>query len=292
MTGLKKSNFVLKLLTGSNKGKHLRLLSSDFKVGSSSSCDLIIKSLSPYQAHFKKTDSSYLLKSLDPKNPVLVNKKPIQSHVLKEKDQIQMGKLLMLFLEKKISAKSAPPPPIKKKSFVSAPRLLFVLILGAGLYFLLNEESADLEETKKVSLETEADRLEQVESLNKQREKDLEDLTLDFKQQGARNAFISGFRDYRKGYFKRALGFFKHCSTIDKQNELCRRYALKAQSQIDRLIQKKIRTGNAYKDKKQYSACEAVFKSVENMLEDSSSPIYKEAKAKRLSCSVHLRNKI
>ena len=289
-----KAQFVLKLLNGAKKGKSIRLLSPEIKVGSSSSCDLILKakSISPYHAHFRQTDSSYLLTSADSNNKILVNNVPIQSHVLKVKDQIQIGKLLMVFLEKKISAQVKPILPVKKKKLLSPPRILFGLIIVGACYFFLNQSPPENKEDESLYLKTEQDQLNQIENLNQQSEKELEEMTLDFKQKGARTAFIAGFRDYRKGYFKRALGYFKHCSTIDKKNELCRRYELKSESQIDRLIQKKIRIGNAYKDKKQYSACEATFKSVESMLEDSNSPIYKEAKAKRLSCSIHLRNKI
>ena len=314
-----KAQFVLRFLNGSQKGKSVRLLSSELKIGSSSSCDLILKSrsISAYHAHFKQTDSSYIVSSADPNNPVLVNKAPIQSHILQVKDEIQIGKLILVFLEKPLSAKAPQPtaPPVKKKKFLSPPRLIFALvILGAFGFLLSNESSQSPEpsntksqspnsasdessspqnpEEKKTELTAEEIRLNQIEALKQQSEKELEEMTLDFKEKGARTAFIAGFRDYRKGYFKRALGYFKHCSTIDKNNKLCRRYELKSQSQIDRLIQQKIRIGNAYKDKKQYSACEATFRSVEAMLEDSSSPIYKEAKAKRQSCSIHLRNKI
>ena len=166
------------------------------------------------------------------------------------------------------------------------------MLLLEGLFLLLSEDPAKQKEDKNIKLTTEADILNQVEELKKQNEEESKNLSLNFKQESSRTAFISGFRDYRKGYFNRAIKLFKHCSMLDKGNELCHRYELKSQSQIEKLIQKKIRLGNSYKANKQYKACEAVFKSVEKMILDSSKPIYKEVKAKKLSCSLYLRNKI
>ena len=180
---------------------------------------------------------------------------------------------------------------MKKKS-INPPRLILIfLILGAGALFLLDETTPSAQK-ETLNLKTEKELLEEVESLKKQNEEDIENFQLNFKQKTAQAAFISGFRDYRKGYYKRALSFFKHCSMIDKVNPLCRRYELKSLSQIEKLIEKKMRTGNAYMEKKQYSACEAVFRSVQIMMEDISNPVYKEAEMKRKSCSIKLRNRI
>ena len=69
------------------------------------------------------------------------------------------------------------------------------------------------------------------------------------KEKAAKVAFLKGFRDYRKGYFHRALKMFQHCLILHKQNPLCQSYSIKSKTQIDKLIQKKLRLGKAYQDK-------------------------------------------
>ena len=293
-------SFVLKIVQGAYKGKQLKLLSSEIKIGRDNECDIIFKddsSCSRLHAQIQREGDSFLIQSLNPKNPVLVNKKAIESHILKEKDTIQIGRTKMIFLEQ---AKTHGTSPVfssaqtksPKKSFLNPARLILIVVLIAGAFLFFSEDQTKNQEEKKLQLNTEADILNQVEELKKQTEEETQNLTLDFKQSASRTAFISGFRDYRKGYFRRALKLFKHCSMLDKGNELCRRYELKSHVQIEKLIQKKIRLGNSYKANKQYKACSAVFKSVETMVLDTNSPVYKDAKAKRLSCSLHLRNKI
>ena len=289
--------FVLKILSGSHKGKQLKLLSSDIKIGRANDCDVIFKddpSCSRYHAQIRKEGNSFLIKSLNSKNPVLVNKKVIQSQILQPGDEIQMGQVKMTFLEQKASPMmtSFPRKKTRNKQLLNPPRLILIVALIGGAFLYFSEDSSKTEEAKKIQLQTETDILTHVEELQKQNEEEFKNLTLDFKQETARTAFIAGFRDYRKGYFHRALSLFKHCSMLDRGNELCRRYELKTGVQIEKLIQKKIRLGNSYKANKQYKACEAVFKSVETMVLDTNSAIYKDAKAKRLSCSLHLRNKI
>lgn len=287
----------LQILTGSKKGKAIKLLSSKITVGRSSKCDLIFKEdslCSPEHALIYKKNSEYFIQSLDPKNPVLLNKKPIKREILEKKDEVQIGKTALRFTLKQVSlsspvSNSFTKPPVQKKKINPARLILIFLVLG-GLGLFLLDESPTKKET--LTLKTEQDLLDEVENLEKQNEEDLEKFELNFKQKSAQAAFISGFRDYRKGYYKRALSFFKHCSMIDKANPLCRRYELKSQSQIEKLIEKKIRAGNVYMEKRQYSACESVFRSIQIMLEDTSSSIYKEAEMKRKSCSLKLKNRI
>jgi len=284
----------LQILNGSQKGKGIKILSSKILIGRSSQCDLIFKEdplCSPEHALVSKEGDSYFVESLDGKNPVLLNKKAIQKVQLKQKDEIQIGKIKLRFIQKSVTkpALVRPQQVSPKKSFNPARLILVFLILGA-LALVLLEDSPPKDQARKLRLE--ADILEEVENLNNQNLKELKDLDMNFKQKTAQAAFISGFRDYRKGYFKRALGYFKHCLTIDRKNPLCRRYELQSVSQIEKLIEKKIRTGNAYLEKKQYSACEAVFRSVQIMMQDTSNPVYKEAEMKRRSCSIKLKNRI
>lgn len=286
---------VLRILTGSNKGKQFRLLSSSITIGRHYDCDVIFKDdpkCSRQHAKIKKEEGIYLIESLNPTNLVLVNKKPITTHTLKSKDKITIGNVEMLFLEKSAPAPIKQVQPSKvKKNWLNPPRLILLIacIAGAALYF---SEDKKTNTEEKLSIKTEAEILKEVEDIESLNKEEDEKKALSSQEKAAKTAFIKGFRDYRKGYFHRALKIFQHCLTLNKANVLCQSYTRKSKTQIDILIQKKIRLGNAYKKNKQYEACRAAFKSVEIMIQDSKSPVYKEASANKKLCEIQLKNKI
>ena len=297
----------LKILTGNNKGKAFRLSSSKIVIGRSSKCDVIFKDdplCSPEHAFIYKKDSEYFIQSLDLNNLIKVNNKAIKKAKLEKGDQVEIGKTGLQFALKKNTPSSLSAKSVKvsqaalygssstissNKKLNPARWILIFLILGGLVLFFLNETGSEKEEDR---LRTEKDIKLEVEAIAEQNTENLKEFSMNFKEKSAQAAFISGFRDYGKGYYKRALSFFKHCSMIDKKNPLCRRYELKSKSQIQRLIDEKIRTGNAYMEKKQYSACEAIFRSVQLAMSDASSQRYKEVETKRKFCSIHLKNRI
>ena len=290
-------NPVLQILTGTHKGKQFRLLSSSITIGRSSDCDVIFKdnpSCSKHHARITKQKGSYLIESLNSSNPVLVNKKPVESKVLKAKDKILIGNIELMFLNKSPVLKPnnlKPAPPIKAKKLITPPRVILALVL-VGVVFLLTTEDETKTTDKKLGLKTETEMLKEVEDLENLKDKELKKHTLSEREKSARIAFIKGFRDYRKGYFNRALNMFQHCLTLNKSHPLCQSYVGKSKTHIDKLIQKKIRLGNAYKKNKQFEACQAVFKSVEIMIKDSNSLVYKEVVANKKLCAIQLKNKI
>ena len=94
---------VFQILTGSHKGKQFRLLSSRITIGRHRDCDVIFKdnvNCSKYHARIKKKEGSYLIESLDLKNPVLINGKTVSSQVLKQRDKVTIGDTQLLFVEK------------------------------------------------------------------------------------------------------------------------------------------------------------------------------------------------
>lgn len=291
---------VLKILSGSYRGKQFRLLSSKITIGRHRDCDVIFKddmNCSKYHARIKRENDSYYIESLDLKNPVLVNNKAVSKQVLKQEDKVTIGNVQLLFVEKapvtlpskKTRAASRRQPVVKKKWLTPSRIILIALLIGGAFLFLYEDKK---EEKKELSLRTESQVLQEVETLKNLNEEESTKKTLNSQATAARAAFIKGFRDYRKGYFYRALKMFQHCLTLHKNNSLCLSYSRRSKVQIDRLIQKKIRLGNAYKENKQYEACRAAFSSVEIMIQDTRSPIYKEARENRRLCEIQLENKI
>ena len=180
-----------------------------------------------------------------------------------------------------------------KKTGLTPPRLVFISVLLLGAYLLSSKE--DSKQDSPLNLKTEQKVFEDLEALKQLNQSESEKKNLTPKEKEAQISFLKGFRDYRKGYFYRALKMFQYClafQTKNSINKLCESYSIKSKIQIEKLIQKKIRLGKTYKEKKQYSACRAIFKSVEIMIQDANNLIHKEARENRRLCEISLENKI
>ncbi len=294
---------ILKILSGPHKGKQFRLLGLEISIGQSSDCDIILKNnKSCSQNHALITydnENQYMIKSLDSANPIIINKKPVSHHKLVEKDVITIGTSQFLFLNKK----SLPSPRsfeyekhqqeaalLKQKTSKNSVRIIFIFFICLSLgYLLLNKEIKKEQAQKGLKIQEEIQ--DEIEATNSPKEEIVEE-NLTVEQEAARVAFIKGFRDYRKGYYHRALKFFEQCTTIQKNHKLCLSYARKSKVLLEKIIQKKIILGKIYKENRQYEACEAAFKSIEIMVQDSSSPVYKEAKKTRKLCQLKTKNRI
>ena len=295
---------ILKIQSGSHKGKQFRLLGLKISMGQSQECDIILKGNAACSAQHAvityEHNDVYKIQSLDPSNPVVVNKKPVQQHILKSKDVIHVGTAEFLFLDhgalptahnsSEYQQHQQQASVLKDKQKKNKTRLIFAsfMILFVG-YVLLGQESKN-QQTKK-GLKTQQEIMEEIEALKEISDKEIAEKTLTPQQSAARVAFIKGFRDYRKGYFHRSLKFFEQCTTIEKNNSLCRSYINKASVQLEKLIQRKLILGKSYRKNKMYEACKATFKSVEIMVQDSQSPLYKEALENRRLCQAKLENK-
>lgn len=292
---------VLKILTGKNKGKQFRLLGGKIRIGLSSNCDIILKNnASCSKEHalisYDSNKKSYIIESLNQKNPVIVNKKPIQAHLFKRKDIVTIGSLMFQFSDQSKPPSSQGYQKLHKDSLLQKQknkkkviRVIFVAaILAFGFMFLLQTESKK-EQTKK-GLKTEQDLLEEVELVETLNEEErLKNKPTQTTKQ-ARQIFLKGFRDYRKGHYYRAIKLFEHCTTIQKSHSLCRSYANKSKTQLQKLIQRKVVLGKSYKDNNQYAACVYTFKSVEMMVQDINSAVFKEARAFKNLCEAKIEN--
>ncbi len=295
---------ILKIVSGPYAGKQFRLLGLKISIGLSSDCDIILKNnISCSENHALITydnDNQYSIKSLDPTNPVIINKQPVTHHKLKEKDIIIIGKSQFLFMNKaplpvqksseyqKHQQESLLLKQKKSKNFI---RVGFIVFICFAIGYLFLDQEVKKEQAKK-GLRTQQEMLEEIDALKSLSEKEITKKTLTSEQKLARVTFIKGFRDYRKGYYHRALKFFEQCTTIQNNHDLCKSYIRKSQIQLEKLIQKKVILGKTYKKNKQYEACQATFKSIEIMIQNSSSPVYKEARENRKLCQLKLENKI
>ena len=288
---------VLRILRGSHKGKQFRLLGKQIVIGKQNDCDVILKGnkkCSPRHACIEPSQDHHIIRTLDPANPVLINNKPVDRHILSSGDKIVIGDMLFQFREK-VPVSSAGPPGFQKgKKRKKSPPASRVLLMGlmALLVVLILLPEDKKEEDNVIDVRTEREIENEVEALQKMSEEEQKTSNLPPEELEARVAFIKGFRDYRKGYYDRALKSFKHCVTLNNTYEICRSYVRQAQTQVNRIIQRKMLLGKNYQQNKQYEACKATFQSVEIMVQNTSSPVYKEALENRKLCELKTRNKL
>ena len=294
---------VLKIMTGQYKGKQFRLLGGMISIGKSADNDIVLKNnQSCSEKHatisYDGGKGCYTIRSLDPNNQVVINNQTKSSHELKAKDIITIGNLEFVFSNNSSlpSQKSLEHQKFKKeyeqqKKKKSMMGIGFVAVICIVIGFVFLDKETKQAQSKK-GLKTEQDILDEIEVIEALNKEEINKNKTTFKEEAARTAFLEGFRDYRKGYYSRALKSFENCTTIQKNHVLCTSYENKAKVQLERLIQKKVILGKTYKNNKQYEACASAFKSVEIMVGDSSSPIFKEAKANRELCQLKTKNKI
>ena len=292
---------VLKILNGTHKGKQFRLIGSRITIGRSNDCDIVLKDntvVSREHAIISFESNNYFIKSLTKDNPVLVDGKKIDLCHLQNGNEILLGNMKFRFenqsplpsLYTDIKDLKAQQNSLKKSGNLNPMRLILIGLLFFGGFLFLSDNKIETED--QIKLKTQQEVEEELTVLKKiySEEKDTDKISEDHKV--ARTAFIKGFRDYRKGYFQRAIKSFRHCLALDKSYSNCHRYIEKSNIQIEKLIQKKMLLGKRYKQNKQYSACKAIFKSVTIMVKDTSSLIYKEALLNRDLCSSKTKNKL
>ena len=309
------ANGVLRITSGRNKGKQLRLFGNKITVGRHSDCDIVMKdnkTCSRKHALIIRKNNSYSIESLKTDNPVLINNQPVETpHILKEGDIVILGDISCVFTEQKpLPARLSQPGHLikksdsnegvsqkaintKKRKIEKKPNFLFVLIiLGLlGFLFLSGEDKKTEDQTMKIKTEKEVnEELEAMKKINKEEE---EEIFKTAPSEGeARIAFIKGFRDYRKGYYHRAEKHFNHCLTLNQKYEICASYVRQSRKRIERLIQRKMILGKEYRQNSQYKSCAATFQSVEIMVRDTSHILFKEARENRKFCEMKIHNRI
>ena len=254
-------NGVLRITSGRNKGKKLRLLGNKITIGRHNECDIVLKdnkSCSRKHALIIRKNNSYSIESLKEDNPVLVNNQPVKTpHILKEGDIVVLGDVNCVFAEQRpVPARLSqngniikkPPPEaeslqqakFRKKGKRGKPNPIVILgILGLLGFLLLSEEQ---EETAKqtMKIKTEKEVTEEMEAMQKINEEEEQEILKTAPSEGeARIAFIKGFRDYRKGYYLRAEKHFNHCLTLNKKYKICESYVRQSRNRMERIIQRK-----------------------------------------------------
>lgn len=308
------TNGVLRITSGRNKGKQLRLIGNKITIGRHNDCDIVMKdnkACSRKHALIIRKLNSYSIESLKEDNPVLVNNQPVKTpQILKEGDIVTLGDINCTFAEQRpVPARLSQTGNIIKKPDSEAeflrqdknqrkrkgkkPNFIFVLIVLGSLGFLLLSEEGKKTEEQTTKIKTEKEFTEELEAMQKINEEEEQEILKTAPSEGeARIAFIKGFRDYRKGYYHRAEKHFNHCLTLNQKYKICESYVRQSRNRMERIIQRKMILGKEYRKNSQYKSCAATFQSVEIMVRDTSHILFKEAKENRKFCEMKIHNRI
>lgn len=319
-----KEGFTLSILNGPEKGSIFKISGSTIKIGRSRDNDISNDKDPKMSRHHLKIlikSGEVYIESLSEKNPVIINKKPIQkviieNHVIKQgfrftagntefelKSTSSNGKPLALQKNNAQlhtpSSKSSSPlssffpsPTSSSRQFQRKNPMKIVLFTVVGLLLLLLLSSDSKKSEKQdLTLRTKEDVSKDIDSqsktINDLKKKNIESGKTRPQFAKSQAEYIKGFRDYRQGQYERAMQYFQGCLTIDPSHVLCKRYLTLSQKRFNEIIQHHMVTGKKFLDKKHYKACMTSFTNVMVMVKDPKDRVYLEAKSNWTICQHH-----
>lgn len=307
------------VVSGAMKGT-VRLMSiSAFTIGRSPENEFVIVNdpkCSRKHAAVQWTAAGCQIATMNHENRVLVNGREIDNAILNDGDVVTLGETEVQFnlttapaagtheANTKITlvaptgmgltqampyGMAAPAPRRRKRKKASSNnpvRMAIYVLIALAVLFLLTPTG---KKKKGLSLRTEQQIKEDIETANKLNEAAQAmpikrmDETVTGRQ--AQAAFVTGFRDYRKGQFERSIDSFQACLALNPGHSLCNRYLRLAQRRFNEVVQYNMVLGRRYRDQNQFKACRSAFRNVIVMVKDANSTIYKEAKANYDACN-------
>ena len=184
----------------------------------------------------------------------------------------------------------------KKRHSQEKSSLTFYIIIGViGLVAYLLFGTGSNKSKEKITLRSDDQIIKEIQSVDSiNTQKAIEFSKKGFKSpqyKAAQSNFVKGRRDYQKGQYGRALVSFQACLGLFPKHELCAIYKRLSEKKSGEMIQYQMVLGRKYKEQNQYSACVGAFRNVMNMLEkDTTSIIYKEARANAIQCQRELED--
>ena len=185
-------------------------------------------------------------------------------------------------------------PKAKAQKKINTKFKIVLAVLGLGVLWLLMQDSDKNDKKQKDSLKTMLEREEDVKTLQelKQKEQDKRSINNLPSYQNAQSEYIKGIRDYRKGFYSRAIESFRVCRTIFPKHKLCSSYMEKAKVKNQQLIQAWMVAGKNYRQKRRFVSCMSSFKNVMVTVQNLSGEtyendmVYKEAEENYDICKI------
>jgi hypothetical protein len=300
------------VVRGPMKGVVRLMSQAQFSIGRSTDCDfVIVNDPKCSRKHAQITVMAHGCEVLSQAegNPVLVNGQETQRQMLRDGDVITLGDTEIQYnatsrphmavvraghpqggnVQTVYAGTPARKRPKGKKS--ANPRLVIYFLLAIFALWIMTPSKS---KKKALDLRTEQQIEADIEAATKLKE--VADAASMKRLEGAnarqaQENYVRGFRDYKKGQYERSLVSFQACLALNPNHVLCNRYIRLAQRRFDELIQVQMIMGRKYRDQNQYKGCRASFRNVMQMVKDSNSPIFKEAKANYEACNAFVENR-
>lgn len=309
----------LTIKSGPNRGESFQLLPPKVSLGRGNDNDIALQDVkcSRNQAVIHVSPPRYFIEDVSSRNTTLVNGNIVKVQELRHGDMITVGETQIEFSIFAIDSTPAlrtepnapawgfqtgPAPEARQRQ--KAPKAegggnrmrfyMIVGVIGLFLYLLLSGDAA-----KKV----EDAPLRSPEEMEKDLEKTQERLAKLAEQrqfrnpeenqrfQEAHNHYLSGFRDYQKGQYARALRAFETARAIDPNHELASRYSQLAERKRDEWITLQMMEGRRYMEKSMFNRCSSALDKVMDEIANAQDLKFKEAQALKAECELMRRRK-
>lgn len=293
---------IISIQSGLQKGSIYRMVSSRITIGRSAENDIVIddSKMSRKHAEISFTGQGIQIRNLSETNHIHVDGKECKIAALQDQSFFAIGSTQFQLQLKRRER----PTPLQMEGASSTHRkskkpgsksplipLLTITIIGFALWSWINDSQP---KTLSSAVENDEPNIQiaekiKMQALEKRRPAHISEDDISYQQ--AQQAYVEGFRDYRKGQFERALASFQACLSLFPQHNMCNRYLRLTQRKVDELIQYHLMLGIKYRDQNQYGACAASFRNVLVMVKDQQNSKYKEAKANYEACRAQVEER-
>lgn len=286
--------YVLKVLRGPDKGAAFKLLGRKVRIGRGPDNDIILTDpkCSRLHAIINITESTIIIENLSTNATVEVNGAKSAKAFLNPGSTITMGNTLIRFEEMSaLPAKVTGPISLAPRTSTSGlgrqspkSKLPFYIILstviigGAWLY------SQDENKGAGTQILTDADIDQHIDDSKRRQEDLIRQQVVSKKNTGqyqeANAAYLKGLRDYREGYYSRALQSFGAAIAIFPEHELAQHYYNLSKKRHDELVQFTFNEAQRFMEQNKYREAQSSYQNVMILINDPTNKIYQEAKEK------------
>jgi pSer/pThr/pTyr-binding forkhead associated (FHA) protein len=316
----------LTLLTGSGRGTVYRLVSARVRIGRGPDNDIVIDDpkMSRHHAELVATPRGFEIRDVTDKNVIVADGMECKAAYLKDSSVFALGETQF-----RLALKAHLPAPANSNQQLSpvgpggvpgypgqpgmptegdgrkrsrsgsrsgkksSPMRWVFIALIIGIVWIGLTDTKKPQETALTAdqrAEAEIQTAKQLkDAADARRPKDAAPDDVGYNQ--AQQAFVTGFRDYRKGQFERAMASFQACVSLHPSHDLCNRYLRLSQRRFDEVVQAHMVRGRKSRDQNQFTACAASFRNVMVMVKDMTSKRYQEAKANFEACQAQVEGR-
>lgn len=301
------------IISGPKRGSTYRLVSGRVRFGRGADNDIVVEDAkcSRHHAEILVGPRGIEVRDVSDRNQIIVNGNETKAAYVHDNSVFVLGDTQFRL---NVRAPSAPVPlaaaapwpqnlpgpqgipprpnPQSRQPKKAKPNYTLWVIVGAVILWLITSGDGQPKQIKS-STEIAENELETIRKLNEtgqsRRPKDVSVNDIGYNQ--AQQLFVSGFRDYKKGQYERALASFQACVSLHPQHNLCTRYRRLTERRLDEMIQYHMVLGKKYRDQNQFSACASAFRNVMVMVKDPNNKRYQEAKANYQACQSQLEER-